>query len=162
MKKPRIDCIDGCRFALVFPIVVAHFARFSTSNLTALKLLVLQSKDVHLNVQHASHSQGSSTLYSRFSFPFQANFQSEAFDPGECFGGRLFRDLRLCLCLHHHQAWSIESGSLFAQHVTLESLSDFDCLFKLILFQFHTWLLVGIQKFSNKQINKDLLNSNYM
>lgn len=22
------DCIDGCRFALVFPIVVAHFARF--------------------------------------------------------------------------------------------------------------------------------------
>ena len=34
-----IDCIDGCRFALVFPIVVAHFARFSTSNLTALKLL---------------------------------------------------------------------------------------------------------------------------
>ena len=27
-KKPRIDCIDGCRFALVFPIVVAHFARF--------------------------------------------------------------------------------------------------------------------------------------
>ena len=34
-----IDCIDGCRFALVFPIVVAHFARFSTNNLTALKLL---------------------------------------------------------------------------------------------------------------------------
>ena len=31
--------IDGCRFALVFPIVVAHFARFSTNNLTALKLL---------------------------------------------------------------------------------------------------------------------------
>ena len=27
-KKPRLDCIDGCRFALVFPIVVAHFARF--------------------------------------------------------------------------------------------------------------------------------------
>lgn len=45
---------------------------------------------------------------------------------------------------------------------TLESLSDFDCLFKLILFQFHIWLLVGLQKFSNKQINKDLLNSNYM
>ena len=34
-----LDCIDGCRFALVFPIVVAHFARFSTNNLTALKLL---------------------------------------------------------------------------------------------------------------------------
>ena len=27
VSKPRIDCIDGCRFALVFPIVVAHFAR---------------------------------------------------------------------------------------------------------------------------------------
>ena len=26
-SKPRIDCIDGCRFALVFPIVIAHFAR---------------------------------------------------------------------------------------------------------------------------------------
>eukprot|EP00429_Kryptoperidinium_foliaceum_P053985 CAMPEP_0176086002 /NCGR_PEP_ID=MMETSP0120_2-20121206/43048_1 /TAXON_ID=160619 /ORGANISM="Kryptoperidinium foliaceum, Strain CCMP 1326" /LENGTH=57 /DNA_ID=CAMNT_0017419829 /DNA_START=75 /DNA_END=244 /DNA_ORIENTATION=- len=34
-SKPRIDCIDGCRFALVMPIVVAHFARFSTSNKTA-------------------------------------------------------------------------------------------------------------------------------
>lgn len=27
-KKPPIDCSHGCRFALVFPIVVAHFARF--------------------------------------------------------------------------------------------------------------------------------------
>ncbi|CAE7556965.1 unnamed protein product, partial [Symbiodinium necroappetens] len=26
VSKPRIDCIDGCRFALVFPIVIAHFA----------------------------------------------------------------------------------------------------------------------------------------
>ncbi|CAK9113970.1 unnamed protein product [Durusdinium trenchii] len=42
-SKPRIDCIDGCRFALVFPIVVAHFARFSTSNLTALKLLTQEN-----------------------------------------------------------------------------------------------------------------------
>jgi len=42
-KKPRLDCIDGCRFALVFPIVVAHFARFSTSNLTALKLLTQEN-----------------------------------------------------------------------------------------------------------------------
>eukprot|EP00443_Scrippsiella_acuminata_P019127 CAMPEP_0115257674 /NCGR_PEP_ID=MMETSP0270-20121206/46895_1 /TAXON_ID=71861 /ORGANISM="Scrippsiella trochoidea, Strain CCMP3099" /LENGTH=77 /DNA_ID=CAMNT_0002673389 /DNA_START=27 /DNA_END=257 /DNA_ORIENTATION=+ len=25
--KPRIDCVDGCRFALVMPIVIAHFAR---------------------------------------------------------------------------------------------------------------------------------------
>lgn len=66
MKKPRIDCIDGCRFALVFPIVVAHFARFSTSNLTALKLLVLQSKDVHLNVQQASNRQGNSTAVVTF------------------------------------------------------------------------------------------------
>ena len=39
MPHQGIDCIDGCRFALVFPIVVAHFARFSTNNLTALKLL---------------------------------------------------------------------------------------------------------------------------
>lgn len=62
MKKPRIDCIDGCRFALVFPIVVAHFARFSTSNLTALKLLVLQSKDVHLNVQFNKHLIGKAIL----------------------------------------------------------------------------------------------------
>jgi len=42
-SKPRIDCIDGCRFALVFPIVVAHFARFSTNNLTALKLLTQEN-----------------------------------------------------------------------------------------------------------------------
>jgi len=42
-KKPRLDCIDGCRFALVFPIVVAHFARFGTSNLTALKLLTQEN-----------------------------------------------------------------------------------------------------------------------
>ena len=38
------DCIDGCRFALVFPIVVAHFARFGTSNLNALKLLTQDEK----------------------------------------------------------------------------------------------------------------------
>ncbi|CAE7399613.1 unnamed protein product [Symbiodinium pilosum] len=43
VSKPRIDCIDGCRFALVFPIVVAHFARFGTKNLTALKLLTQEN-----------------------------------------------------------------------------------------------------------------------
>ncbi|CAE7029094.1 CUL1, partial [Symbiodinium sp. CCMP2456] len=43
VSKPRIDCIDGCRFALVFPIVIAHFARFGTSNLTALKLLTQEN-----------------------------------------------------------------------------------------------------------------------
>jgi len=43
VSKPRIDCIDGCRFALVFPIVVAHFARFGTKNLTMLKLLTQEN-----------------------------------------------------------------------------------------------------------------------
>ncbi|CAE7375270.1 unnamed protein product [Symbiodinium necroappetens] len=43
VSKPRIDCIDGCRFALVFPIVIAHFARFGTNNLTALKLLTQEN-----------------------------------------------------------------------------------------------------------------------
>jgi len=42
-SKPRIDCIDGCRFALVMPIVVAHFARFSTNNKTLLKVLTQEN-----------------------------------------------------------------------------------------------------------------------
>eukprot|EP00931_Biecheleriopsis_adriatica_P087769 TRINITY_DN62196_c0_g1_i1.p1 TRINITY_DN62196_c0_g1~~TRINITY_DN62196_c0_g1_i1.p1 ORF type:complete len:478 (-),score=107.93 TRINITY_DN62196_c0_g1_i1:270-1643(-) len=42
-KKPRIDCIDGCRFALVLPIVIAHFARFGTKNRTLLKLLTQEN-----------------------------------------------------------------------------------------------------------------------
>ena len=29
-RKPRIDCIDGCRFALVFPIILGHFIRFGS------------------------------------------------------------------------------------------------------------------------------------
>eukprot|EP00930_Biecheleria_cincta_P001150 TRINITY_DN102311_c0_g1_i1.p1 TRINITY_DN102311_c0_g1~~TRINITY_DN102311_c0_g1_i1.p1 ORF type:complete len:461 (-),score=77.53 TRINITY_DN102311_c0_g1_i1:328-1710(-) len=41
--KPRIDCVDGCRFALVMPIVIAHFARFSTSNRTILKVLTQEN-----------------------------------------------------------------------------------------------------------------------
>jgi len=41
--RPRIDCIDGCRFALVLPIVIAHFARFSTSNRALLKLLTQEN-----------------------------------------------------------------------------------------------------------------------
>eukprot|EP00401_Gymnodinium_catenatum_P083128 CAMPEP_0117621840 /NCGR_PEP_ID=MMETSP0784-20121206/87839_1 /TAXON_ID=39447 /ORGANISM="" /LENGTH=448 /DNA_ID=CAMNT_0005425773 /DNA_START=71 /DNA_END=1417 /DNA_ORIENTATION=+ len=43
VSKPRIDCIDGCRFALVLPIVIAHFARFSTKNRTLLKLLTQEN-----------------------------------------------------------------------------------------------------------------------
>lgn len=42
-RKPRIDCVDGCRFALVMPIVIAHFARFSTSNPQLLKLLTQEN-----------------------------------------------------------------------------------------------------------------------
>jgi len=42
-KKPRIDAIDGCRFALVFPIVIAHFARFGTKNPTLLKVLTQEN-----------------------------------------------------------------------------------------------------------------------
>lgn len=30
VRKPRIDCIDGCRFALVFPIILGHFIRFGS------------------------------------------------------------------------------------------------------------------------------------
>jgi len=41
--KPRIDCVDGCRFALVMPIVIAHFARFSTKNRALLKLLTQEN-----------------------------------------------------------------------------------------------------------------------
>jgi hypothetical protein len=41
--KPRIDCVDGCRFALVMPIVIAHFARFGTKNRTLLKLLTQEN-----------------------------------------------------------------------------------------------------------------------
>jgi len=41
--RPRIDCIDGCRFALVLPIIVAHFARFGTSNEKLLKLLTQEN-----------------------------------------------------------------------------------------------------------------------
>lgn len=43
LRKPRIDAIDGCRFTLVFPIVIAHFARFSTGNKTALRLLTQEN-----------------------------------------------------------------------------------------------------------------------
>ena len=39
VSKPRIDCIDGCRFALVLPIIIGHFIRFGTSNKWLLKLL---------------------------------------------------------------------------------------------------------------------------
>eukprot|EP00927_Polykrikos_kofoidii_P055181 TRINITY_DN49470_c0_g1_i1.p1 TRINITY_DN49470_c0_g1~~TRINITY_DN49470_c0_g1_i1.p1 ORF type:complete len:470 (+),score=73.71 TRINITY_DN49470_c0_g1_i1:52-1461(+) len=42
-RKPRIDCVDGCRFALVLPIVIAHFARFGTKNPTLLKLLTQEN-----------------------------------------------------------------------------------------------------------------------
>lgn len=42
-KKPRIDCVDGCRFALVFPIIVGHFIRFGTSRPLLLKLLTQEN-----------------------------------------------------------------------------------------------------------------------
>jgi len=42
-SKPRIDAIDGCRFALVLPIVIAHFARFSTDNKRLLKILTQEN-----------------------------------------------------------------------------------------------------------------------
>lgn len=42
-KKPRIDCVDGCRFALVFPIIVGHFIRFGTNRPLLLKLLTQEN-----------------------------------------------------------------------------------------------------------------------
>eukprot|EP00929_Paragymnodinium_shiwhaense_P045855 TRINITY_DN23380_c0_g1_i1.p1 TRINITY_DN23380_c0_g1~~TRINITY_DN23380_c0_g1_i1.p1 ORF type:complete len:454 (-),score=109.05 TRINITY_DN23380_c0_g1_i1:525-1886(-) len=42
-SKPRIDCIDGCRFALIFPIVVAHFIKYGTSRPFLLKLLTQEN-----------------------------------------------------------------------------------------------------------------------
>lgn len=42
-SKPRIDCIDGCRFALVFPIIVGHFIRFGTDRPLLLKLLTQEN-----------------------------------------------------------------------------------------------------------------------
>eukprot|EP00405_Crypthecodinium_cohnii_P043336 CAMPEP_0206576176 /NCGR_PEP_ID=MMETSP0325_2-20121206/30582_1 /ASSEMBLY_ACC=CAM_ASM_000347 /TAXON_ID=2866 /ORGANISM="Crypthecodinium cohnii, Strain Seligo" /LENGTH=462 /DNA_ID=CAMNT_0054081315 /DNA_START=30 /DNA_END=1419 /DNA_ORIENTATION=+ len=42
-RKPRIDCIDGCRFALVFPIIVGHFVKFGTKNQILLKLLTQEN-----------------------------------------------------------------------------------------------------------------------
>eukprot|EP00429_Kryptoperidinium_foliaceum_P043834 CAMPEP_0176107360 /NCGR_PEP_ID=MMETSP0120_2-20121206/53882_1 /TAXON_ID=160619 /ORGANISM="Kryptoperidinium foliaceum, Strain CCMP 1326" /LENGTH=424 /DNA_ID=CAMNT_0017441497 /DNA_START=45 /DNA_END=1319 /DNA_ORIENTATION=+ len=41
--KPRIDCIDGCCFALVLPIILAHSARFGTTNKTLLKVLTQEN-----------------------------------------------------------------------------------------------------------------------
>mmetsp|Transcript_52961 Transcript_52961/g.124039 ORF Transcript_52961/g.124039 Transcript_52961/m.124039 type:complete len:445 (+) Transcript_52961:71-1405(+) len=43
MTKPRIECIDGCRFALVLPIIVGHFVKFATDNRIALKLLTQEN-----------------------------------------------------------------------------------------------------------------------
>jgi len=42
-SKPRIDCIDGCRFALVLPIIVGHFVKFGTKNRLLLKLLTQEN-----------------------------------------------------------------------------------------------------------------------
>lgn len=42
-RKPRIDCIDGCRFALVLPIVIGHFVKFATDNEVLLKLLTQEN-----------------------------------------------------------------------------------------------------------------------
>lgn len=42
-SKPRIDAIDGCRFALVLPICVGHFIRFGTDRRWVLKLLTQEN-----------------------------------------------------------------------------------------------------------------------
>ena len=42
-SKPRIDCIDGCRFALVMPIVIGHFVKFGTSRPWLLKLFTQEN-----------------------------------------------------------------------------------------------------------------------
>jgi hypothetical protein len=41
--KPRIDCIDGCRFALVLPIVIGHFVKYGVENKFLLKLLTQEN-----------------------------------------------------------------------------------------------------------------------
>jgi peptidoglycan/LPS O-acetylase OafA/YrhL len=41
--KPRIECIDGCRFALVLPIVIGHFVKYGTSKPWLLKLLTQEN-----------------------------------------------------------------------------------------------------------------------
>lgn len=41
--KPRIDCIDGVRFALVLPIIIGHFVRFATNKEWLLKLLTQEN-----------------------------------------------------------------------------------------------------------------------
>lgn len=43
ISKPRIECIDGCRFALVMPIMVGHFVKFATDNRVILKLLTQEN-----------------------------------------------------------------------------------------------------------------------
>merc|ERR1719210_61798 len=43
MVKPRVDCLDGCRFALVLPIVIGHFIRFGTRREWILKLLTQEN-----------------------------------------------------------------------------------------------------------------------
>mmetsp|Transcript_54527 Transcript_54527/g.130048 ORF Transcript_54527/g.130048 Transcript_54527/m.130048 type:complete len:447 (+) Transcript_54527:124-1464(+) len=43
IAKPRIECIDGCRFALVMPIMIGHFVKFATDNRIALKLLTQEN-----------------------------------------------------------------------------------------------------------------------
>lgn len=42
-RHPRIDCIDGCRFFLVLPLIIGHFIRFGTSNQRLLKVLTQQN-----------------------------------------------------------------------------------------------------------------------
>mmetsp|Transcript_57444 Transcript_57444/g.145856 ORF Transcript_57444/g.145856 Transcript_57444/m.145856 type:complete len:456 (+) Transcript_57444:64-1431(+) len=42
-SKPRIDCIDGTRFALVMPIIVGHFIKYGTRKTMLLKLLTQEN-----------------------------------------------------------------------------------------------------------------------
>mmetsp|Transcript_93406 Transcript_93406/g.264437 ORF Transcript_93406/g.264437 Transcript_93406/m.264437 type:complete len:436 (+) Transcript_93406:78-1385(+) len=41
--KPRIECFDGARFALVLPIVIGHFIKFGTKKEWVLKLLTQEN-----------------------------------------------------------------------------------------------------------------------
>jgi len=43
IAKPRIDCVDGCRFALVLPIIIGHFIKFGTKKTWLLKLLTQEN-----------------------------------------------------------------------------------------------------------------------
>ena len=137
-KKPRLDCIDGCRFALVFPIVVAHFARFEPQRCHKLPSVVKDGQRqrpgiviyyiLHyiyyiIYILHwitillsfpfiqfrARHASNASEVTKCAEVQHQQFDGSEASDPGECLGWWLLRDLRICLRLHDDKTWSFRS-----------------------------------------------------